>query len=120
MVKVQVCCTLSVAGQLLVWVKVPFTGEIEVPVMVIADDPSLVRVAVIVLDEPATTLPRLRDDGENPNARVTPVPVRLIVWLGLPGQLSLRVTAPERVPALVGVKVTVIVQLSPAFREIGR
>jgi hypothetical protein len=49
------------------------------------DDPSLVRIAVIVLDEPATTLPRFNDEGENPKARVTPVPVSAIVWLELPG-----------------------------------
>src|SRR5258708_3395171 len=97
----------------------PFAGETEVPVMLTDDAPSLVSVAVIVLNEPATTLPRFRDDGENPKARVTPVPVRVIVWLELPGQLSLRVTAPDRVPAAVGVNVTVIVQLCPALRVAG-
>ena len=87
--------------------------------MLTEDDPSLVKVAVIELDEPTTTLPRFNDEGVNPKARVTPVPNRVIVWLELPGQLSLSVTAPERVPAAVGVNVTVIVQLCPAFRIVG-
>jgi hypothetical protein len=43
----------------------------------------------------------------------TPVPVRLTVWVaGL--ALSVMVTAPVRVPAAVGLKVTLRVQLAPA------
>src|SRR5439155_1738351 len=42
-----------------------------------------------------------------------PVPDRGIVW-GLFGALSLSVTAPVRVPAAVGVKFALIVQLAPA------
>ena len=47
----------------------------------------------------------------------TPLPVRLIVW-GLPVALSLTVTVPVRVPVVVGVKFTLIVQLVPAASEV--
>ena len=82
-----------------------------IPVMFTAAAPSLVRVALCVMLEPTTTLPKLSDAGVNPSASVSPVPVSAMVCVGLPGQLSFRVTAPLRVPALVGVKVIVIVQL---------
>src|SRR5258708_39438883 len=42
-----------------------------------------------------------------------------MVCVGLPGQLSLRVTAPVRVPAAFGEKVTVIVQFCPGPRGVG-
>ena len=44
------------------------------------------------------------------------VPVRLMVW-GLLGALSVIVTVPVRVPAAVGLKVTLMVQLPPAATE---
>ena len=47
----------------------------------------------------------------------TPLPVRLIVW-GLPVALSLTVTAPVRVPVVVGVKFTLVVQLVPGASEV--
>ncbi len=47
------------------------------------------------------------------------MPVRLTVW-GDPGALSVIVTAPERAPATVGVKVTVIVHERPAPRLAGQ
>ena len=46
-------------------------------------------------------------------AGAVPVPLRLTLW-GLPVALSARVMAAVRVPLAVGVKVTLIVQLTPA------
>ena len=43
---------------------------------------------------------------------VVPVPLRLTLW-GLVGSESLRVTFADRVPAAVGVNVTLRVQLAP-------
>jgi hypothetical protein len=89
--KVQVCCTFSVAVQLLVWVKVPSAGERENPVMFTAAAPSLVRVALCVMLDPTATLPRLSDAGVKPSTRVAPVPVSEMICLGLPGLLSFSV-----------------------------
>src|SRR5580700_10316684 len=47
---------------------------------------------------------------------LTPVPVRL-TDCGLPAALSAIVTAPVRVPAAVGVKVTVMVHPAPALSD---
>ena len=46
-------------------------------------------------------------------AAYVPLPLRLIFW-GVFGALSFRVTAPVRVPVAVGVNFTLIVQLDPA------
>jgi hypothetical protein len=46
-------------------------------------------------------------------AKATPVPLKLTLC-GLPVALLVIVIAPVRVPATVGVKVTLIVQLAPA------
>src|SRR5450432_1259936 len=53
--------------------------------------------------------------AEGPTA--VPVPVRLAVC-GLPAALSVTVTVPVRVPAAVGVKVTLMEQLAPAATEL--
>ena len=51
--------------------------------------------------------------GERLTTGAVPVPVRLMVWVaGL--ALSVMVTAPVLVPAAVGLKVTLRVQLAPA------
>ena len=53
--------------------------------------------------------------GERLTTGAVPVPVRLTVWVaGL--ALSVIVTAPVRVPAAVGLKVTLSVQLALAAR----
>src|SRR5579863_9992442 len=98
----------------------PFAGEMAIFVMLTAAAPSLVKVALRALCEPTATLPKLSDAGVNPSASASPVPVRLIAWVGLPGQLSFRVTAPGRFPAAVGIKVTVILQFSPAVIVAGQ
>ena len=48
-------------------------------------------------------------------AVLVPVPVNDTAC-GLPVALSLTVTAPERAPVAVGVKLTLMVQLAPALR----
>src|SRR5271166_5635825 len=83
------------------------------PVRSTDDAPSLVKIALRVALEPTTMPPKLSGVGVNPRASVSPVPVRLMVCAELPGLLSFRVTAPLRVPVLVGVKAIVIVQLVP-------
>src|ERR1700757_4861597 len=92
----------------------------EIFVMLTAAAPSLVRVAVRVLLVPTVMLPKLSDEGVNPKARLSPVPVRETVCVGLPAELSFNVSVPVRVPAAVGVKVTVIAQFVPAFMLVGQ
>jgi hypothetical protein len=43
-----------------------------------------------------------------------------MVCVGLPGSLSLRITAPVRFPAAVGLKATAIVQVTPALSVLGQ
>ena len=62
---------------------------------------------------PTAWLPKVRLVGERLAAGAVPVPERLTLC-GLPVALSVRVTAAVRVPAAVGLKVTLIVQLAPA------
>ena len=59
---------------------------------------------------------RLVADKLTPGA-VTPVPVRLM-RCGLPDALSVIVTVPVRVPVVVGLNVTLIVQFPPAATEL--
>jgi hypothetical protein len=54
--------------------------------------------------------------GERLTTGAAPVPVRLTLW-GLPEALSEMLRVPLRVPVALGVKVTLIVQLTPAATE---
>src|SRR2546423_662758 len=80
--------------------------------------PVLVRVTVlgalvVVPAWPANALGAERlASGAAP---AVPVPVRAALW-GLPAALSVRVSDPVRVPAAVGVNVTLMVQLATAAR----
>lgn len=56
--------------------------------------------------------------GEAEIRKSVPVPERGTVW-GLPEASSVIVIAPRRMSVVVGVKVTVIVQLAPAGRVAG-
>jgi hypothetical protein len=56
---------------------------------------------------------KVKETGERLIPGALPVPVRAMVS-GSPSALSVMVTAPLRVPAAVGVKVTLMVQLAPA------
>jgi hypothetical protein len=82
----------------------------SVPVPVFVSVTTWVFTVLRLLGVAKTTLFADRlTDGE-PIAR--PVPERVIVC-GLPVTLSLMVTAPARVPVVVGVNVTLIVQVEP-------
>jgi len=59
---------------------------------------------------PTVTVPRFKEDGVSLIA--VPVPTRATTW-GLPGALSLNVKLPWRKPFVVGLKVTLTVQLAP-------
>jgi hypothetical protein len=100
--------------QLLVWPKLALAA---MPVMASAALPVLLRVTGCdPLVVPKFWLPNVRLPGETPatEAVATPVPVKLTVC-ELPLALSVIVKVPVRVPAAVGVKVTLIVQLAPAL-----
>ena len=76
--------------------------------------PVLLRVTTCeVLTMSTASFPKERLVGERLAADAAPVPERLTLC-GLPVALSVRVTAAVRVPAAVGLKVTLIVQLAPA------
>src|SRR5258706_15082825 len=89
-------------------------------VMVRTAVPLLLRViACAALVVPPVCEAKVRLVGlraaEGPTA--VPVPVRLAVC-GLPAALSVTVIVPVRVPAAVGVKVTLMVQFAPAATEV--
>jgi hypothetical protein len=63
--------------------------------------------------DPTIWLPNDRELADRLTAGATPVPVRL-TDCGLPLALSVMVRVPLRTPVVVGVKVTLIVQLAPA------
>src|SRR5215472_13188435 len=65
---------------------------------------------------PGTALAGTRGSAISGTGLGIPVPVRLAIC-GLPGALSVTVRSPFRAPIAVGVKVTLIVQLAPAFTE---
>ena len=66
---------------------------------------------------PAAWLAKVREVGKRMTVDAVAVPVRLMVW-GLVGALSVIVTVPVRVPATVGLKVTLMVQLPLAATEL--
>jgi hypothetical protein len=73
----------------------------------------LVKTVLRVLDALISTVPNASGEGLNETVGYAPVPVRLIVSVASE-VLSVMVTVALRVPVLVGVKLTVMVQLAPA------
>lgn len=110
----------KVDWQLLVWVKVLLAGEIPMFVMLTAAAPSLYSVMLWEVVVPGICAGKARLLGISVIALAAPTPVSAMVWLGLPGSLSLSVTVPVRVPAAVGLKATVIVQFRPALSVLGQ
>jgi hypothetical protein len=85
-----------------------------IPVMLTAVAPVLVTVTVCgELTLPTFTDPKLRLPGTN--CITVPVPASG-TDCGLPGALSETETSAERLPGATGSKVTVMVQLAPAFK----
>jgi hypothetical protein len=78
--------------------------------------PPLVSVTVFAaLVVPVATLPKYRLVGDR--FAVVPIPLS-DTCCGLPAALSVRPSAALRVPVAVGLKVTLMVQLAPAAREV--
>src|SRR6267143_2781421 len=71
------------------------------------------------LVDPTVVLAKVREAGESVAVVIgaTPVPVSVTVC-GLLESLSVMVTAAELVPAIAGLKVTLIAQLAPAANEL--
>src|SRR5581483_8587129 len=65
---------------------------------------------------PTRTVPKSSEPFEKETSGATPVPDKFTVC-GLPAALSISVRPPEFVPVLVGVKVTLIVQVAPTASE---
>jgi hypothetical protein len=86
--------------------------------MVSGPAPVLVSVTVCAgLAVSTAWLAKVSEVGDKltPGA-LAPVPVRLTIW-GLPLAVSVIVTLPVKVPVVVGVNVTLIVQAAPAATE---
>jgi hypothetical protein len=93
-----------------VWEKLPLATML---VMVKALPPEFVRVMACALElEPTIWLVKVKAVVERPTPAPPPVPLRTTVW-GLPDALSVIDRVPGRLPATVGVNVTLIVQLAP-------
>jgi hypothetical protein len=108
-VTVQVLFWVSVAAHVVVRLKSPVAAETEIPVTVPLFAVSVTVWPVLVVF--VTWLVYVSEPVDSPKAGGrTPVPVRLIVC-GLPVPDEVIVTAPVRVPAAVGVNVTVTVQV---------
>jgi hypothetical protein len=98
---------LIVLLQLLVWAKSPV---VAIPVMLNGPLPVFFTVAGSAgLTVPTSWEPKIKVAGVRLTAGMPPVPVSGS-WWGLPGALSVIVTAPVRIPVAVGVKVTLSVQ----------
>ena len=86
--------------------------------MLIVPVPVFFNVTVLAaLVVPTCCVVKARLVGLKLATGATPVPVRLAVW-GLPAALSVMVNVPVRVPVVVGVKVTLIVQFPPPESEV--
>jgi len=78
--------------------------------------PVLLKVAFMgALVVPTGILPKFKLVGARFTAGMTPVPVNAALW-GLPLALSVTDSVPARVPVLVGLKLTLILQLVPASK----
>jgi hypothetical protein len=100
-----------------VWAKSPGSVPLmAIPVIVRALVPTLVKVTVCgELVVPIATVAKLRLVGES--FAVVPIPLRL-TFCGLPAALSEMLSAAVRVPEAVGLKVTLMLQLAPAAKEV--
>lgn len=107
---VQEPLAATLLPQLLVWPKLVLVAKL---VIVSAPPPELLRVigcdALVV---PRLWLLKVRLGEERPATGAVPVPVSAIVW-GVTLALSVTVIEPLLVPIIVGVKVTLMLQLEP-------
>jgi hypothetical protein len=106
----------EILPQLLVSVKSPRTCT---ELMATSEPPSLVKVTLRgTLDVPTDCDAKFSVVGltETTSGVPAPIPVSVKTW-GAPCALSLTVNAPERVPEVVGLKVTLMVQSEAAATE---
>jgi hypothetical protein len=98
-------------GQVLVWAKSPVVAILDI---VIGPVPVLESVTVwAALVAPTIWFVNVRFAGAKLAPGTVPVPLKLIVC-GLPGALSVMVTAALRALAAVGANCTLMMQLPPA------
>jgi hypothetical protein len=88
------------------------TVRLDVPVLL-----SVIATAVPV--EPTSTPLKLMLAGDSVATGATPTPL-IATLCGLPAALSVIFTADDRLPVLVGVKITLIVQLALAAKDDGQ
>ena len=104
-------------GQLLVWAKSP-----EV-VMALIDSvalPVLLRVKVLgAVVWPMPLVGKVQDVGDSPTTGPMPVPLSA-AWSGLEAALETMDKVPVRLPAVVGLKLTAMVQCRPGLRFAGQ
>jgi hypothetical protein len=114
---VQLAPAASVAGQVLVWEKLPVTA---MDLVAIAIALVLVKVKVFAVDvpPPAYTLPKSADAGVRVAVVSTPSPVSDTVRVGLLVESFVTVSVAVRVPIALGVNVTEIVQVWPIATEV--
>jgi hypothetical protein len=113
MLIVQVAAGATDAPHVFVWAKSP------VAVMTRLSAPLPLFVTVIVcaaLVEPNAWAEKVRVASDRLTTGTVPVPDKVMTW-GPPDALSVRVTDPERAPAVEGVNVMLRVQLAPAATE---
>ncbi len=111
---VQLVPALSDVPQLLVWLKSPAAVRAE---MESAIFPLLVSVtACDAVDVPTVCAPKASDEGESAATAANPVPVRL-TGAGAVLLLLVNDSDPVRLPTVVGLKTTLIVQLAPGSSE---
>jgi hypothetical protein len=103
--------------QLFVWLKSPPLAPVIMMLLrvSVAVPVFLSVTALAALLVPTAWLENARLVGARVTADWSPVPVSVIVC-GLPDALSVTVTVPVRVPVVVGVKVTLMVQFAPAAK----
>lgn len=108
----QVDVTVSVVPQVVFWLKSVELVPVNVMlVMFSVAVPVLLSVKELgVLPTAAAWLPKLKLDGERPASGAVPVPVKLTVC-GLLVALSVKVKVAVRLPAVVGEKFTLTVQV---------
>jgi len=114
---VQLAPAATLVPQLLVWAKSPeFVPATAIPVMLKAALPVLwIVTGCGGLVTPTGSFPSARLVGEALKAGLVLVPVpERITLCGLPVALSVKVTAAARAPVVVGLKVTLTVQMAPA------
>jgi hypothetical protein len=114
-VMVQLAPAARLAGQALVWEKSPVAAMFVT--LSVALPPFVTLIVCAVLAAPRSSPPKFKLAGETLASAPTPFPAKEI--LCEPGTaLSLRSSAPVRLPGAVGLNITVTVQAAPGLKEL--